>query len=87
MEDSLRTLRSFRPVGNIAAFDTIVSYVVALILIRYFYKGRRSPYLLALLVFPLGIAVHWVLSIPTQLNYRLGISERPDAFSSMAPVS
>jgi hypothetical protein len=67
-------LRSFR-IGGIAVFDVVASmYGCGALNKRY---GTGSFKHGALAAIPLGVAVHWLLGINTQLNNYLGISDAP----------
>jgi ABC-type protease/lipase transport system fused ATPase/permease subunit len=67
--DSLRKPR----ISNIALFDVIVS-IIAVRYIAVFYN--YSPWY-GLLAIPIGIIIHYMFDINTELNYKLGISDKP----------
>jgi hypothetical protein len=68
------TMRSFR-VANIAVFDVVMSvYLLGYVNQRW---GTGSFQHGAWAAIPLGIVVHMMLGIPTQLNHYLGLSAAP----------
>ena len=70
----IQTLRQPR-IFKLAIFDLLLA-VVAMAFI--FHRLGYSPYTGIALTIPVGIIVHYILGINTQLNYQLGISEQPD---------
>lgn len=70
--DSLRSYRIFK----IAIFDVVVSLLVFFILLVHY--NSKHPYLYSLFAIPLGIIVHLLFGVNTQLNYYLGLSEEPN---------
>ena len=82
---SIQTLRSWR-LWNIALFDLIVGLVGTVILMLILWKVHFSKlhwlnFVIAgiLLTIPLGIFFHILFGVNTQLNYRLGLSDKPSA--------
>ncbi len=73
MTDVLTDLRSHR-VYDIAIFDLVLSIVAAEYIFRYF---GYQPYTGALLAIPIGVLAHALFGIDTELNYKLGISNKP----------
>ena len=70
----IKYIRSFR-IFNIAFFDVIASVLVMeLIMARYNIPHGVG----AVAAIVLGIIVHWMIGIPTELNYKLGISGPPE---------
>lgn len=83
LSDRVKYLRSFR-LFNIAMFDVIASIVFMILIISFAYKKMsgdphiyRSVILGTLSAIPIGIAAHYAFGIPTELNYKLGISGKP----------
>ncbi len=73
MTDTLTDLRSHR-IYDIAIFDLVLSIVAMEYIFRYFgYKQYTG----ALLAIPIGILAHALFGINTELNYKLGISDKP----------
>lgn len=73
MSDLLNKLRTPRIFG-IALFDLILALVCMMYLFHAMGWGAING---ALLAIPVGILVHYILDIPTRLNYYLGISCEP----------
>ena len=70
----LASARSIR-VADIAVFDVVVSMAALGWLNANYGTGSFSHGAMAAI--PLGVAVHWWLGIPTQLNFKLGLSAAP----------
>lgn len=66
-------LRKYR-IHDIALFDLISAVIGTEIIFRYF---NMPQYLGAVSSIPLGIIVHKLFNIDTELNYKLGISNKP----------
>jgi ABC-type Fe3+-siderophore transport system permease subunit len=77
----IKTLRSYR-LYNIAMFDVVFGIIgTVLLLLLFKEKGKSSTnYIIAgvLLTIPLGIFVHILFKVNTELNYKLGLSDKPD---------
>jgi len=77
----IKTLRSYR-IYNIAMFDVIFGIIgTVLLLLLFKEKGKSSTnYVIAgvLLTIPLGIFIHVLFKVNTELNYKLGLSDKPD---------
>lgn len=73
MSGIITYLRSFR-IANIAIFDVASTYLVAYYVAKYYNLDANVTFGQLIL---LGIAVHYVLGINTQLNYDLGLSNPP----------
>jgi hypothetical protein len=69
----MENIRSFK-VFNIAVADVVGTVVIAVYISDQYNYPRSQGVALAFL---LGIATHKLLGINTQLNYDLGLSERP----------
>ena len=88
--DTIQQLRSHR-VYNIAMFDLVGSIVGVGWLNQRF--GTGSFMHGALAAIPLGIVAHYAWGVPTELNYKLGLSEPPvreperEAFREPQPVT
>ena len=82
---NLKYLRSFR-IYNIAMFDVIVS-IIGLIIIclisrdRYWPRKDWKPFVGIAIFYaiPIGIVTHIIFGVNTQLNYKLGLSDKPTA--------
>ena len=61
-------------IANIALFDLILAMLVTEILFR---KANLPDYYGVIATIPIGIVVHYLLGVNTQLNYMLGISQSP----------
>jgi hypothetical protein len=77
-------LRSHR-IGGIALFDLVtgaIGSVLLLLIARYFFfkELRMMNFVLAgiLLTIPIGIAFHILTGRNTMLNYKLGLSYKPE---------
>lgn len=70
----MENIRSYR-VFNIAVADVVGTVLIAVYISDQYNYPRSQGIALAFL---LGIATHHILGINTQLNYDLGISERPE---------
>lgn len=82
--NTLRWLRSFR-IFNIALFDLILGIlgtVLALLVARYYYFPTlpMKPFVWAgvLTTIPLGVFTHILFGVNTTLNYKLGLSHKPN---------
>lgn len=80
---SIAALRSYR-IYKIALFDVVVASILLIIIFliarKYLFKhvGIYTTIIVALLsVFPIGIITHVIFGIKTQLNYKLGLSNKP----------
>jgi len=78
--DTIRSFRFQSPLPEIAIADVIASVVAISLTFIYVADMNVSTALGAgaLLTFPLAILVHWLLEVPTELNYQLGISSKPN---------
>ena len=81
---SLKQLRSYR-ILNIAMFDVVTSIVfLAFIFIvaqrHYYPKLDWKKFIIAavLLAIPIGIVFHILFGVNTQLNYIMGLSDKPN---------
>ena len=76
----LQKLRSYRFM-NLAIFDLVSAFggmILLTWLLNTYYPQLGMKYCTALLItIPIGIVVHYLLGIPTQLNYKLGLSGSP----------
>ncbi len=72
---SIKELRSHR-VFNISIFDVVMAWI-GLYLIALYTLVQNPGITSTLCVFPLSIVAHAIFNIPTELNYKLGISEEP----------
>ncbi len=76
----IKKLRSYR-VYDIAMFDVVFGIIgTILILLLFKEKGKSTTnYIVAgaLLTIPLGVFIHVLFKVDTQLNYKLGLSNRP----------
>lgn len=70
----IKSLRSYR-VYEIALFDVIIAIIGMVILANYL---NINVLYAALSAIPIGIIVHQILGINTELNYKLGLSSKPD---------
>mgnify|MGYP001574255963 CR=1 FL=1 len=70
----LHTLRTPR-VFDIALFDLILSIIGVEILFSYFGYAKYTGVFLTL---PIAILFHYIFNINTELNYKLGISDKPE---------
>lgn len=82
---SLQDIRSHR-VFNIAIFDLVLSVVGTVIVFlfawwKWFPKLHWWKFVIAgvLLTIPLGIFFHVIFGVNTQLNYTLGLSNKPQS--------
>lgn len=80
----IEQLRKYR-LGGIALFDLVTSMIgtVIILLIARHMKKSQLPiknYIFAgiLLAVPLGIFTHVIIGKNTTLNYKLGLSEKPN---------
>ena len=81
---SLPTLRSYR-IAGMALFDLVFAALGTVFLFLYF-RGRFFPKLsktkfivaAVLLTVPIGIVFHVLFGVDTSLNYRLGLSNKPN---------
>lgn len=80
---SLKQLRSYR-ILNIAMFDVVTSIVfLAFIFIvaqrHYYPKLNWKKFIISatLLAIPIGIVFHILFGVNTQLNYIMGLSDKP----------
>lgn len=77
----IKTLRSYR-LYNIAMFDVVFGIIgTVLLLLLFKEKGKSNTnYIIAgvLLTIPMGIFVHILFRVNTELNYKLGLSGKPD---------
>lgn len=71
----INELRRYR-IAEIALFDVIGTFIGAYITKQYF-EIDISLTILFILFIILGIIVHKVIGTDTQLNYYLGISDKP----------
>lgn len=69
----IKQLRSYR-ISEMALFDIIASVIGMIWLSSYIDISKLNA---ALLAIPIGVITHWVLGINTELNYKLGISNKP----------
>lgn len=83
-------LRTFRILGGIAVFDLVVSTVFMAWIVKRWSKKRhlridsyepldnlQSLFLGFILAIALGITAHKIFGVDTQLNYMLGLSNKP----------
>ena len=67
-------------IAKIALFDVITAILGVFIFLKLFFRNQNNLKLFfvsVLLAFLFGIVVHYVLGIPTMLNYYLGLSKKP----------
>ena len=72
----ISTLRSYR-IFKIALFDLITAILGTYLLLKYMFKGRQESFYISwtiVITLPIGIVVHKLLGIETQLNKYLGIA-------------
>lgn len=81
---SLKKLRSYR-IYNIAVFDIVASIIGLMIIFvvsqrKYWPKLNTKTFITAAILsaIPLGIIVHIIFGVDTQLNYTLGLSNKPN---------
>ena len=80
---SITELRSYR-IMNIAVIDVVLS-IIGLIVVFLLARKKWYPeldiksFIIApiFLAIPIGIFVHLIFGINTQLNYYIGLSEKP----------
>ena len=77
-------IRKYR-IFNIAIFDLVTSLVATILIFavakkKYFDDMNMIPFIIAgiLVSIPLGIFVHVIFGINTQLNYSLQLSKKPE---------
>lgn len=76
MTDTIKELRRYK-IGGLAIFDLVFAIVGMVLLAGWLgYKEYRVQ--AALLAIPVGIVVHKLLGVKTALNYKLGLSEKPE---------
>jgi hypothetical protein len=60
---------------NMAIFDFLMTFLVAILIWKYFdYKSYSELFLIFLFLIIIAIVVHWITNTPTMLNYYLGIN-------------
>ena len=72
-------LRSVR-IYNIALFDLVASVIGLYLVIKYLKPNEPETFYWSwsiVLVLPIAVFTHYVLDVPTMLNYYLGLSLRP----------
>ena len=70
----IKELRSWR-INGIALFDVISSIIGMIIAADYIGISKTNA---ALLAIPIGVLVHYIFGINTTLNYKLGLSDKPE---------
>ena len=77
-------IRKYR-LFNIAIFDVVASIIGIIIIFiiaknKYYKNLQTKNFILAALVvtFPLAIFFHIIFGVNTQLNYELGLSNKPE---------
>jgi hypothetical protein len=75
MSDTITQLRKYK-IHNIALFDLVGSVIGMEIIFRYFQIGPN--YTGSLLAVPIGIVSHKLFNVNTELNYKLGLSDKPN---------
>jgi hypothetical protein len=76
---NLQYIRSFR-VFNIALFDLIGTFIGLYVLLTWLLPSRPTFFYISWVLvgaLPLSVLSHYLFNIPTQLNYNLGLSEKP----------
>ncbi len=78
---NIKKLRSYR-IYNIAMFDVVFGILGMILIMLLFKEKGKSPtnYVIAgvLLTIPIGIFIHVLFRVNTELNYKLGLSDKPD---------
>lgn len=95
----LNKLRSYRPIANVALFDVVATYLLTIVFLTMYYRRKgltpdemrlMNVPAKALYMFPIGICVHAMLNIPTEVNSRIGLSDNPASATNSgerAPLS
>lgn len=77
MTTTIETLRSFR-VLDMAVFDWVMSLLGAFVVGAYLFGIRTLPRWVAFVAgwIAFGVIVHYMVGVPTQFGYYLGLNER-----------
>jgi hypothetical protein len=70
----IETLRGPK-ILDMSIFDWLISLLGAYLLGRWLKVKMWPLFLLCWILF--GIAVHWIMGVPTMLGYYLGLNEKP----------
>lgn len=80
----LASIRKHR-IYDIALFDlisaTILSVAIMLIIHRLYFNNMNNTYFILfgiIITIPVGIVIHKIFKINTTLNYKLGLSDKPN---------
>lgn len=83
MSGIITELRKYR-FKKIALFDLISAFIIMIAIFYYYHSITNNSLKLStfilwaiLLTIPIGIFVHVLFGVKTQLNYRIGLSEEP----------
>lgn len=77
MSSTVETLRSYR-VLDMAVFDWVMSLLAAIVIGFYAFGVRSAQGWAAFIMgwIAFGVIVHYVVGVPTQFGYYLGLNEK-----------
>jgi uncharacterized membrane protein YqjE len=76
MTDIIKELRKYR-IGGLAIFDLVFA-IIGMVLLAGWLGYKEYRWYAGLAAVPIGIIVHRLFGIKTTLNYKLGLSEKPE---------